>query len=272
MNSDDYDFEGTDNSLLNETDSKSNDDNEDNRCSEDEIIDKMIDIMTPEDYNEGKVITDYKKLTFIQISKASQRLVLDAQPSMTMTITELSGPSHGNYDQCLSIVSPEVEDQPVIKGQYCSMDTNFLVGLTKEDTGEGDNDGVNRVMNKSTFAKNVMTGILGAYIPITVARSQHSVNLDQLLEYLHYFIKKDMKFVSGFCLPTTCRPEDLSDAINEIMYPITRLPIKFHNDCEYIDKSIKLDNEQMIATFISLNYWNFFIPNALHMDTFMFIS
>ncbi|CAG2113800.1 unnamed protein product [Medioppia subpectinata] len=231
MKSDDYDTsaqETNTNEPLNKTDSESDDDYEDNRCSEDEIIDKMIDIMTPEDYAEGKATVRYNTNTIRETVAAVSRLgILDAQPSFQMTVTELGGPSIGNYDQCLSIVSTEEVDQPVIKGQYCAMDTNFLLDVKKEDIEGGDD--LETIFNKSIVAKNLITGLIGAFVPIVISH---------------------MKVISGFCLPTTCRPEDLSDAINEIMYPITRLPIKFQNDCEYRDKPIKLDKQQMIAILI----------------------
>ncbi|CAG2101243.1 unnamed protein product [Medioppia subpectinata] len=143
-------------------------------------------------------------------------MILDAQPSFQMTVTELGGPSIGNYDQCLSIVSPEEVDQPVIKGQYCSMDTNFILDIKMEDVERSDNLGA--VMNKSVFANNFFPGLMGVYVPIIVSRDHNPNDLTEGMEYSKYFFKKDIKLVNGFCLPTTCKPEDLSDAINESKY------------------------------------------------------
>ncbi|CAG2176478.1 unnamed protein product [Oppiella nova] len=233
------------------TDSESDDNHEDDRCSEDEIIEKFIEILTPEDYSEGKDKIKYTKNSFTEQMAAMSRLgvygqnvsrktegfnkrisnrmseafmsinlepscmrslmriqsagkngelwalkfsIFDAQPSFQMTVFELGGPSLGNYDQCLSIESPPEEDDPGDIKDYNSMEN---------------------IVNSSEASKNLMYGMFGSYVPIVISRGNKH-NSDISLEFLPYGLKKDTKIINGYCLPTTCKPEDLSDALNEI--------------------------------------------------------
>ena len=67
----DYSFDETNTNL---TDSESDDNNEDDRCSEDEIIEKFIEILTPDDYSEGKDKIKYTKNSFTEQMAAMSRL------------------------------------------------------------------------------------------------------------------------------------------------------------------------------------------------------
>ena len=49
------------------------------------------------------------------------------------------------------------------------------------------------------------------------------------------------------CLPSTCHPKDVQNAINRVIYPILHLPIQIGLDCDYHGKLIKLNTAQIVV-------------------------
>ncbi|XP_054166937.1 uncharacterized protein LOC128964372 [Oppia nitens] len=135
---------------------------------------------------------------------------LDSQPSMSMSVVDMSGPPYGNYDECLSIESAAETDKPTIKGQYCALDMDWILDI---DPADVDPVGLLKAVNSSEKTKKIFFNLLGYYGNIVLKR-QNRHEIDLTFEYLEYFAR-GVKFINGFCLPTTCKPNDLAFAINQ---------------------------------------------------------
>ena len=134
---------------------------------------------------------------------------------MTMTVVELGGPPYGNFDQCLSIESPDEENKPKIKGKYCAADMSWIMDIKEEEL---DADLFNK-MKEDAFnngpinIKNLYFQLLGAFAQPSMGRNE-THDFKYTLEYLEYIMPRELKLINGFCLPTTCSNEDLSRVIN----------------------------------------------------------
>ena len=134
---------------------------------------------------------------------------------MTMSFVELSGPPHGNYDQCLSIESPDEEDKPKIKGKYCSGDLSWIRSFKKE---EMDAEVLNKLRDEAfengpINVRNFFNQLFGSYAPVLFGRNE-TKDLHYTMDYMEFVVPRDIKAAGGYCLPTTCTTEDLSRALN----------------------------------------------------------
>ncbi|XP_054166938.1 nose resistant to fluoxetine protein 6-like [Oppia nitens] len=69
----------------------------------------------------------------------------------------------------------------------------------------------------------------------------------QVYEFADNNVYKKVKLFRGLCLPSTCKPQDLSRVLTKLVYPITHFPIIFHEDCDYKDKPIVLNNYHIVS-------------------------
>ena len=134
--------------------------------------------------------------------------VFDAQPSMSMSIVELSGPPYGNYDQCLSIESPEKVGEQKIMGKYCNGDNSWIRDIKREEI----NVQVINKLREDAFdsmpinGRNFFLEMMGYYGTITLRRNK-TEDLHYSMEYIEYVLPRDIKMGGGYCLPTTCKTE-----------------------------------------------------------------
>jgi len=113
----------------------------------------------------------------------------------------------GEFDECLSIESPEEPGKPRIVGQYCRWGPAFpLPPRGSYKIGEPIDPYVMDMMKNSTDKRIIN---LRKYI-----NGLDQEKVDQLFYELEYSQSYDFK-TGGSCLPTTCKPKDVEYAINK---------------------------------------------------------
>jgi hypothetical protein len=146
------------------------------------------------------------------------KIVLDAMPSLPSRILEISSIPLGEYDDCLKIISPEEKDKPTIRGQYCRM-SPMLPFPQKGYYKYGEP------------IDNSLMIIIENYVNSSKKKEKNEQRLNQTKEFINNLsqenfeeLVEDLKFafnlnfkISGLCLPTTCNPKDIQNAINECM-------------------------------------------------------
>jgi hypothetical protein len=139
-------------------------------------------------------------------------------PSLPSRILEISSIPLGEYDECLNIISPEEKDKPTIRGQYCRM-SPMLPFPQKGYYTYGEP------------IDNSLMIIIENYINSSKKKEKIEQRFNQTKEFINNLseenfeeLVKDLEFglsfnfiVSGLCLPTTCNPKDIQNAINECM-------------------------------------------------------
>ena len=99
-----------------------------------------------------------------------------------------------DYDQCILFESPEFENSPRIKGQFCWMDTPRLLrkGYEKDVPDSKSNDS-----KKSTYPKmNKKTFI-------------------EIVDLIYFHDDIGVKSSAEICLPIACKPQDVENALNK---------------------------------------------------------
>ncbi|CAG2102495.1 unnamed protein product [Medioppia subpectinata] len=187
----------------------------------------------------------------------------DAQPRLQSGMVDMTGFPFGNYDQCMGIEGPDEDDKPKIRGQYCGIDVRdnlIVMSLPREYV---DNLKQNLPKTDTFNYKNFFNQFFANY-----RRVFYRMTADDMisgLEFIDNQLFQNMKILNGFCLPTTCRPRDVSLALNQIMYPITRIPITLSDDCEYADKPIKLNSYEQISIIGILSLVVLFVVSNIIM-------
>ncbi|CAG2102496.1 unnamed protein product, partial [Medioppia subpectinata] len=171
--------------------------------------------------------------------------VLDAQPRLQSGMVDMTGPPFGNYDQCMGIEGPEEDDKPIIRGQYCGIDLRDNVMLKSFPREYFEKLSENLPKTDTFNYKNAFNQFFENY-----RRVFYRMTTDDMMDAMEFIdnqLFNNMKLINGFCLPTTCQPRDVSNALNQIMYPIIRIPIILDDDCDYADKPIILNKYQQIS-------------------------
>jgi len=146
------------------------------------------------------------------------KIVLDAMPSLPSRILEISSIPLGEYDECLNIISPEEKDKPTIRGQYCRMSP--MIPFPQKG-----------YYKYGEPIDNSLMIIIENYIKSSKKSEEMEQRLNQTKEFINNLseedfedLVKDLEFglsfnfkISGLCLPTTCDPKDIQNAINECM-------------------------------------------------------
>jgi hypothetical protein len=125
----------------------------------------------------------------------------------------------GQYDQCLSIVSDKVNDQPIIKGQYCSLGIpNLLPPKHSYRNAEPiDQYFINLINQQTNTSKNKHQNnpFIGKYFTKNAKLHLKPQFFDELLDINDYLKTVGIKIPTGFCLPKTCNPKDIEYALNK---------------------------------------------------------
>ncbi|XP_054166939.1 nose resistant to fluoxetine protein 6-like [Oppia nitens] len=168
----------------------------------------------------------------------------EAQPTPSNGILELSGTSYGNYDQCLSIESPDESEKPKIYGQYCGikhqlLDRHQIPMSAYEDLSNY----LKKETNSSSFA--IYSNLLGKFFMSKSIKT--AKQWQQLFEFSQNTIHEDLTIINGLCLPSTCKPKDVSRVLTKLMYPITHFTIELNENCDYKDKPIVLNKYHIVS-------------------------
>jgi len=138
-------------------------------------------------------------------------------PSITLS-TGLSGLPVGQYDECLSIRSPEEKDKPIIRGQYCALGMSDLLPPKDSYTpGEPIDDYLFALINSRL---NSSKGLQINPMAKKHFTSDKKLNIkpqiiEEFLEIIDYIKAFNIRLPTGFCLPTTCDPKDVEFAVNK---------------------------------------------------------
>ncbi len=149
--------------------------------------------------------------------------VFDSQPPISAK-TGVSGLPMGQYDEYLSIESPEEKGKQKIKGQYCSLGFGEL--LPPKDSykfGEPVDDYLltlyENYKNSSKHYKkhNKIHPLHKNYFTSNGNINMISVqeSIEGYLEVNDYIKTLGIRLPTGLCLPTTCYPKDIEFAINK---------------------------------------------------------
>jgi hypothetical protein len=139
-------------------------------------------------------------------------------PPLPSRILEISSIPLGEYDDCLNIISPEEKDKPTIRGQYCRMSP--MIPFPQKG-----------YYKYGEPIDNSLMIIIENYIKSSKKSEENEQRLNQTKEFINNLseedfedLVKDLEFglsfnfkISGLCLPTTCDPKDIQNAINECM-------------------------------------------------------
>lgn len=135
--------------------------------------------------------------------------VLDsmAMPPSGMMTVHIS--ALGEYDQCLGIRSPVLENGRRIYGQYCQMEARSIIPKTKTSTRYAET-----VFLDNTYIRQALEFV----------RSQMKMNnfldeeayLVRMMKEMLDWIDKDVCFFHvGLCVPASCSPQELEMVINQ---------------------------------------------------------
>ena len=144
---------------------------------------------------------------------------------MSLSIVEVSGPPYGNFDECLGIESPPENDQSVIRGKYCYSDASFIRNFKRDQFDARKMPDRNAILaslpiNGANFYKNFM----GKWFEM-VERRNETRHLHASIDFVEYLFPRDIKLTGGFCVPTTCKTQDISRTINQCEFCLTILDI-----------------------------------------------
>ncbi|CAG2173367.1 unnamed protein product [Oppiella nova] len=128
---------------------------------------------------------------------------------------DMSGPTFGNYDQCLSIESPDEEDKPKFYGQYCGMDAKDNMDLNPHTMPREylENIGQKLPQNTAFNYKNFFNQFFENYRKVL-----YRMTPDDLLDGMEFAENQmfdNIRLMNGLCLPTTCNPVEVGKALTE---------------------------------------------------------
>lgn len=142
-------------------------------------------------------------------------------PSGKVASLQINGIPFGEYDECLSIESPEPKDkeQPIIYGHYCSMGipSNLFPPANLdhiEDNKRLDEMYAKQLrdrLNSSASANSVEMNFIRDHIQT----ESDGMLLYTLIKYLDYLDPDKVRLPTGLCLPSTCNPKDVEYALNK---------------------------------------------------------
>ena len=128
---------------------------------------------------------------------------------------EMSGPTFGNYDECVNIESPDEEDKPKIYGQYCGMDIRDNMDISPHSVPREylENIGQKLPQNTAFNYKNFFNQFYENYRKVL-----YRMTPDDLLDGMAFtetLIFDNIRLMNGLCLPTTCNPVEVGKALTE---------------------------------------------------------
>ena len=151
----------------------------------------------------------------------------------------------GEYEECLSIESPDIKRFPTVKGKYCLA---RLILPFPVSNGEG-------VPNLTEVS---------SIIDMMGMSELNQITIDDLVNLLNVF--NGITFNLGICIPSICDPEEVQDMLNKsetiillnnlktisykfitVFHPMIRMPIEFAPRCHTIDDQIILNNYQKFS-------------------------
>ncbi|CAG2100946.1 unnamed protein product [Medioppia subpectinata] len=143
-------------------------------------------------------------------------------------LTQGSLNTYGNYEQCLDVKSPATTGIP-FTGKYC-----FVKVITPYDR---ENRKIKPFITNSTHEfKHYLYGMS-----------------DIINDYIRVFNGETNRM--GVCVPSTCQPSELQEAINEVQFPLTRFPIEMNDiECTTRDEPKAYLTSQLVSIVIELYY------------------
>ena len=108
-----------------------------------------------------------------------------------------------DYDLCLSIESPDDDNNDKIYGKYCGLDINHLIPNKHSIDTFDDKELVNYVNSKNLTIINTED----------IFKLEHG-QLLSLLRSLFLYLPSNGR-VGGICVPSSCSTHELTDAINK---------------------------------------------------------
>jgi hypothetical protein len=133
---------------------------------------------------------------------------------MSMVVVDMSGPIYGNYDECLSIESPPENEEPVIRGKYCYLDAGYVKNFDEEQLDDQRMPDIIESLAKLPNGLNLLKQFTGKFYETTDRRNK-TKHLHKIIDTIDYVFPREIKLTTGYCLPTTCKAEDISRAINQ---------------------------------------------------------
>ena len=120
----------------------------------------------------------------------------------------------GEYDECLSVISPDTNDkQPKIKGQYCLMKL-ILPYPQKDDIKSNENLNEEIKLDPKFKAQQI---------------DLQKLTLKTLVETLN--IVSGTIYRMGVCMPNTCTPQDFEDIVNKCKFQTKNLSTQHFSKC-----------------------------------------
>ncbi|CAG2114058.1 unnamed protein product, partial [Medioppia subpectinata] len=163
--------------------------------------------------------------------------LIDSMGRIPTGIMEGTVSHFGEFDECLGIESPVNADtlstQSLIRGQYCL--AKIILPYPKKQPL--DKRANKNISNKIYFDK--LVAFLKNY------NMDQYLTVFKLIEILNN--QKGATFRFGTCIPSVCRPQDIENILNTVIYPITHMPIELMPDCYVKNEPKNLDNFQKMA-------------------------
>ena len=131
-------------------------------------------------------------------------------------VTEFNGIPSTDYDECMLWSSPSGE-QPVIRGQFCTISTQTLIPRDyHQELNNTDDTLIITMINKSNEYRKKNDASYTSQGQVKFSKS----SIGEIFEIYNWFRTNDMIIPTGLCVPMTCSPSDIENAINQGKYYI----------------------------------------------------
>ena len=129
------------------------------------------------------------------------------------------GSNFGEYDECISIESTIEPEKPTIRGQYCFVKPSLpLPKSNSYRSGEPIDNYLEEMIKKLINSSEK----LKSRIPKEYDINNYTLTEESIEKVLSIGdIIANMSFPGypiGICIPTTCKPQDIENAINKCKY------------------------------------------------------
>ena len=148
---------------------------------------------------------------------------MDSQPSGKIFSFQINSLPFGEYDECLSIESPDTEEteNPKIYGHYCSLGIPTNMFPPADQDHFEDNKRIDEMIERKMLENLNNTDSRKAELKLfreQLEEENESYFFHGMIRYLEYLGPEKVRLPTGLCLPSTCNPKDVEYAINKSEY------------------------------------------------------
>ena len=147
-------------------------------------------------------------------------LVMDSMPSGKVASLQINSLPFGEYDECLSIESPDESDpdKPKIFGHFCSLGLPTNIFPPADPDHIEDNKRIEEMYLRKI--KEQLNSSDSRNLELKFIRQQIQDESDGqfiygILRYIEFLGPDKIRLPPGLCLPSTCNPKDVEFAINK---------------------------------------------------------